>query len=790
MKFFVALLALAFANSLTGTPVPIKVNLSGRIIDANYDLPLEFATVSAYDSKEILVNGSITDSTGRFMISLSKGLYKLQFEFIGYRTIDTTITLKTDFDIGDISMSSSAILLEGATVTAERSRMTLKLDKQIFDVGADIVSQGGTANEVLDNVPMVNVSQDGAVSLRGNASVKVLIDGKPSALADNNALQGIPASNIAKVEIMTNPSARYEASGNAGIINIILKDKSVENWGGQVSASIGTPTDYRLNASFSRTVNKVTYFGNTGLRYSDYFSTGEAERISLLPNGIQILREDLEQERNDRAGNAFIGLDFRPDEKTTLTASYSLYHQTNDDLSSVNYTFSDDNENLEQDWLQSYDYLEPENYHQIEASWAQDFSKEGSKFFLLFQNDFWNNDEQELTIVSEQFPTMSEALRLRTRNIESSNDYLIQGDYKQKIGTHGKLEIGLRGEMRIISSDYIAEDKPEDAFVVYRDLENIVDYYERIAAVYVQYALEKDQWGVQLGLRSEYTNVRVEEAKDEIKDIVKSYNWIFPSATISYKFSEKINGSVGYSKRIQRPNFGQLNPFGGIENPNELRFGNPDLDPSFRDLVEFKLIYNGDKLTLSPYLTAHYIDGFYDTQVLQDSSGLVTYFPINLDQERILEAGLILTYEPFKGWQFTGEARAAEFKQRGFYEGVDFGNSFSTYSAEIGLRVKLPKDVRMQINYYYYGGQRYLQSFRDPFYGINAGISRKFLSDRLQVSLNVRNLFELSVYRGGATLPSFTNTYARRWQQQRIGLTAAWDIGADVRARRARGSIR
>ncbi len=790
MKVFFFLMALAIASSLPANALPAKADLTGRIIDADYNLPLEFATISAYDSEQVLVSGASTDSTGTFLLRLPKGDYTLRFEFIGYEQIDTSFVLSSDTDLGDIKLYNSAQLLDEAVVTAERSRMTLKLDKQIFDVGADIISQGGTANEVLDNVPTVNVSPEGIVSLRGNASVKVLINGKPSALADNNALQGIPASNIAKVEIMTSPSARYEAAGSGGIINIILKDASAKNWGGQVSASVGVPTDYRLNASFSRSEKKLTYFGNAGLRYSNYFSTGEAERISQLPSGKQILLEDLDQDRNDRARQAFAGLDFRPTEQTTLSASYSYYHQLNDDLSAVDYTYQDGSGNLQRDWLQSYDFLEPETYHQIEASWAQEFSTEGSKLFVLFQNDFWNNNEQELTIVSERFPTESEALRLRTDNRESSNDYLLQSDYEQKLGEHGKLEIGVRGEMRIISSDYLAEEKLGDEFVTFRGLENLVDYYERIAAAYVQYALEKDKWGLQLGLRSEYTNVRVEDQQAEIKDITKSYNWVFPSATISYKFSDKVNASLGYSKRIQRPGFWQLNPFGGIENPNELRFGNPDLDPSYRDHVELKVLFNGDKLTFNPYVNAHYIDGFYDTQVLQDSTGLVTYFPINLDQERILQAGMILTYEPFESWQITAEARAAEFKQRGFYEGVDFGNSFTTFSSEIGLRGKLPKDIRLQATFYYYGGQRYLQSYRDPFYGMNAGLSRKFLSDRLLVTLNVRNLFELSVYKGGATLPTFTNSYARRWQGQRVGLTMAWDIGADVRARRARGRIR
>lgn len=790
MKFFFILLSLIISIILSASSLPAKVDLSGRIVDADYNEPLEFATVSAFDSEDLLVTGAITDSTGKFLIRLPKGQYKLNLEFIGYTSIDTTIQLSADFDLGDIKMASSAVELEGATVTAERSRMTLKLDKQIFDVGADIVSQGGTANEVLDNVPMVSVSEDGVVSLRGNASVKILINGKPSALADNNALQGIAASNIAKVEIMTNPSARYEAAGNAGIINIILKDNNTQNWGGQVSASVGIPTDYKLNGSFSRTKNKWTFFGNGGLRYSNYFSTGTARRTSQLPSGTQILVEDLVQDRNDKAGNAFVGLDFRPNEKTTLSASYSYYHQTNDDLSSVDYIYSDDAENIQRDWLQSYDYLEPENYHQIEVSWAQDLSKKGSKFFILFQNDFWDNDEQELTIVNERFPTMSEAFQLRTRDIESSNDYLLQGDYEQKLGENGKLEMGLRGEMRIISSDYLAEEKLTENFMVYRDLENLVDYYERIAAAYVQYALEKDKWGIQLGLRSEYTNIKVEDTKVETKDIKKSFNWVFPSATVSYKFSENLNASLGYSKRIQRPRFRQLNPFGGIDNPNELYFGNPDLNPSFRDLIELKVLYKNDKLTISPSFSAHYIDGFYDTQVLQDSSGLVTYFPINLEQERILSAEVNLAYEPFKGWQFNVEARAREFTQKGFYEGVDFGNSFKNFSGELGLRGKLPLDIRIQATFFYYGTQGYLQYYRDPYYGINAGLSRKFLSDRLQVSLNVRNLFELGVYRGGATLPTFTNSYERLWQGQRFGLTAAWDIGADVRVRRARGSIR
>lgn len=208
------------ATSFAGSPSPIpparKPSLTGRILDAVSNLPLEYATVSAYASDSAFVTGASTDSTGAYVLVLPKGDYRLRYDFIGYIPLDTSLSLKRDTDLGDLLLSSDAVALEGATVTAQRSQLTLKLDKQIFDVGADIVSQGGTANEVLDNVPAIDVSPEGQVSLRGNSGVKVLINGKPSAMADNNALQNIPADNIAKVEIMTNPSARYEASAKTG----------------------------------------------------------------------------------------------------------------------------------------------------------------------------------------------------------------------------------------------------------------------------------------------------------------------------------------------------------------------------------------------------------------------------------------------------------------------------------------------------------------------------------------------------------------------------------------------
>ena len=594
MKFLFLLSALAFATLLRATPMPssnLAHRISGRVIDGELLLPLEYATVSALNADGVLVDGTSTDSLGQWQLVLPKGDYKLKFAFIGYTDLDTTLSLKQDITLGDIKLRIDAVALDAATVTATRSQLSLKLNKQIFDVGADLVSQGGSANEVLDNVPMVEVSPEGVVSLRGNASVTVLINGKPSAMADNNALQGIPAANILRVEVITTPSSRYEAAGSGGIVNIITKGAIEASRGGQVSASVGIPLDYRLNGSFTVTQpiksgsdKTITYFGNGGLRLSNYFSTGSSDRTSRLASGTQILREDLDQERQDRAWNGFGGVEFRPSGKTTLSASYSFYHQTNDDFSDVTYRFTDGTGETTQLLQQAYDYLEPENYHQIEVAYTQDL-REGQQFRLLFQNDFWNNDEQEaqrfatvlpLRPCSGQAPCAPNR-RLDTRSLEGSNDYLLQGDYEQKLWAHSKLELGFRAETRLISSDYFAEQTVGQSSEVFLGLKNVVDYTERIGAAYAQYGYEKDKWGLQLGLRNEYTYVRV-LSEDGAAPIEKRYNKLFPTATASYQFTEGLGSSLSYSRRLRRPGFWQLNPFGGLNNPNQIEFGNSDLE--------------------------------------------------------------------------------------------------------------------------------------------------------------------------------------------------------------------
>ena len=360
--------------------------------------------------------------------------------------------------------------------------------------------------------------------------------------------------------------------------------------------------------------------------------------------------------------------------------------------------------------------------------------------------------------------------------------------------------MGLRGEARVIESDYLAETIVDGRREVYLGLDNAVDYRERVGAAYAQWAREGERWGLQAGLRYEYTYIGVDQADGEAvgpgglavaPEIDKRYHRLFPSATVSRELGERWSANVSYSSRIRRPGFWMINPFGtGVENPNQLQLGNADIDPSFTDAVELKALFKTDQLTLNPFVSLTYVHGFFDQFVSQDSTGLVRQFPINLDRERQVAGGLTVSYAPTAKWQLSGEAYLGRFRQRGTFAGVDFGNAFTTSSLQLSVRGELWAGVQAQATYDYLGGQRYARFFRDPVSAIRAGLSRQFLGERLQVALNVRNLFELQRFRGGERGHTFVNRYERLWQGERWQLTATWDWGKDVRMRRARGSIR
>ncbi|MEO1256707.1 MAG: outer membrane beta-barrel protein, partial [Bacteroidota bacterium] len=337
-------------------------------------------------------------------------------------------------------------------------------------------------------------------------------------MANNNALESIPADNVEKIEIITNPSARYEAAGTAGIINIILKKETNRGYGGTLRLSTGVPNDHRASVNLNLRREKFSAFGTVGLRLSNYNGSGDLLRTSDLPNNFSRLERVIDMNREDRNIQAYGGFDYFINERNTFTTTYSVYHVVNDDQSRMDFELFDADDQPTEIWDQTLDYLEPGTYHQLDFSLAKTLPREGESLTFYFRNDLWNEEETEDTRMDATLPITEEILRYRTNTIESSRDHQLEVNYERPLGQNGNLEVGLRGETRVISSDYRAENRESGEWEIIPGFENEFDYFERIGAAYLQYRFNKEKWGLQFGLRNEYTHVRVESASEAVAD--------------------------------------------------------------------------------------------------------------------------------------------------------------------------------------------------------------------------------------------------------------------------------
>ncbi len=726
-------------NSL-GNTEPIKKDITGVVIDAISRTPLEFATVSIYNG-DILIDGIITDLDGKFTLTAEVGTYLLKVEYLSFKSYEQTINFNANLDLGIIPLKEDAESLNEVMVVAEKSTVELKLDKKVFNVGKDLLSQNGSLSQILDNVPSVAVDVDGTVSLRGNSNVTILINGKPSILTANDNLDQIASQNVEKIEVITNPSSKYEASGTAGIINVILKKNKTEGISGSVSLQTGIPADHRINASLNYKTEKVNLFSTIGYRYTDYNGKQSSFQRSTNDGITTILNMDADQDRNDKSPSLYIGADYNINEYNTITASYFKDQFENRDQTRFNYEYSNEMNELDSIIVRTEDYYEPQDYNQLEFIYEKSFKKEGQKLSVDFQYDFWDDDEMENFSTYKTFPEVTDTKLTRTRDIESSKDYLVQLNYENPINEKSKFETGLRGETRVITSDYKAEEFINEEWIVFNGIENVVDYREKIGGVYAQYSNTFNKFNVQVGVRAEFTNIEIKDAEGEFSDS-KNYNQLFPTAHLSYSFSNDTNMQLSYSKRIRRPGFWQLNPFGGLSDFSSIRVGNPDLDPALTNSFELGFLTKLGKIRINPSLYYQHTSDAFHFSVAKNDEGILVTKPINLDYENRIGFELSTTYKPSKWLNFTGEFNYYAFKEEGVYEDQVFNFDDSNWFMRLNSRAKLPKDISFQASFNYQGQNKSAQTTREANYYMDLALSKNLFKNNATITINAQNIFD------------------------------------------------
>lgn len=771
-----------------------QTRLTGNVLDGDSRLPLEYAAVSVLQASDsALITGGITDPEGRYDLTLAPGRILLRIDFIGYQSAwSSVIDLdgRDEIRMDDLFVFPEVALLREVEVSAERSQMQLSLDKKIYNVGKDIANSGSTAADILDNVPSVTVDVDGNVSLRGSSGVRILVDGRPSGLVgvgDSDGLRSLPSNLIDRIEVVTNPSARYEAEGLAGIINIVLKKERENGWNGSVESTIGYPDELGLAANLNYRHSAINLFGNYGVRYRLSPGGGKQYQEFYRNDTTFINQQTRDQERTSLSHSMRFGLDWFVDPNSTLTTSFNYRYSVDDNLTSLRY----------RDYINTLDLpelvtLRTDQEDELEPTleyalnWKRTFGSDEHVWTADVR--YQDNTEHEQSDFLERYfladgsPNGQDHFRQRSDNLEAERNLILQTDYIYPYSSTGTFEAGLRAGLRDIDNDFMVEDFILDSWVPREGFSNQFRYDEDIYAAYTIWGEQWDKISFQGGLRYEYTDIRTELVETGETN-PRSYGQFFPSAHLSYQFPDQHSLQLSYSRRINRPWFRELSPFLSFSDIRNIWTGNPDLDPELTNAYELGYLKTFAKGSFSPVIFYRQTDQVIERIQTVDEQGISYIRPENLLNQEDLGLEITFAYEPVKIWRLNGNVNFFRSITDGQNLGASFRADTYTWFGRLSSRLTLWKKLDLQLNYNYRAPRLTTQGKSLAIQHLDIGASMDILNDQATLTLSGRDVFNTRrrVYENQGE--DFFTSGNFQWRRGSVNLTFSYRINQQNRPR-------
>ncbi len=709
--------------------------VSGRVLDKGYQQPLAYATViikSKATGKTL--TGGITTDDGRFKIKeVPEGTLILEVQFIGYETVtmDITVSRKNrNIDLGVIYVTQEAQELEGVEVSAERSTIEQKIDRKVINVGKDLTTTGASASDIMVNIPSVDIDQDGNLSLRGNTNVRVLVDGKPTNIETSQLLQQIPSTSIQKIELITNPSAKYNPEGMSGIVNIVLKKNTNVGFNGNFNIGLNVGREARFNSSLGMNYRreKINVYGN----YSN--------NIGKNPIGGTIYRptensDQLWDNLNNQKTHLYkIGLDYYIDDKNTI----SVYTNQNfleadvTGLTAIEY-LNGDIPDLSQNLISD----KSNNAATYNFDFKHDFNKEGHNIELeIDYNDFESSELSDFGFTGGggSFSSYTDHLDDDRKNT------LINLDYVNPLSQKSKLELGAEVWLRTLDNIY----KTTNANLRDSDF----SYDRSIYSIYATFGQNFKKWSYQLGARLEnyevdalfnQTGVDAGPFTDEIFSV-------YPSAFVKYipnPETQKNAYQISFSRRVDRPGVGQVNPIRVWATPRITSIGNPNLDPQFTNSIEMNYTRRLDKGSVTAGVFFRSIEdeinriGFHDPE---DPTKIILSYD-NYNNNTAYGFEVSGNYKPTSWWSFNASFDLYSQTQKGVVEEEYLEVDNVLYNFRINNSIKATKNITLQVFGMYRGPNENLQFKVEEFYFINAGGRYSFSQGRGTASITFNDIF-------------------------------------------------
>ena len=795
---FLSFLSFGYALPVITDPTGEKdITIKGKIIDKETNLPLEYATISFFSKRENkVVDGCITDANGEFNININKGFYNIVIEYISYKKI-TLLNKKLDGDVnlGVIFLEIDFEALGEVEIIAERTTVELKLDKKIYNVGKDLTVRGGTVSDVLDNIPSVSVDVEGNVAVRGNDNVRILINGKPSGLVGLNstdALRQLPADAIERVEVITSPSARYDAEGTGGILNIILRRSKLQGLNGAITVNSGYPKTAGVSGNINYRTGDFNFFNTTGYDYREYpgKSTTETEYFNDSdPSTFINEYRDFDRVRKGLSTNT--GMEWYINETTSLTTSvvYRKSDNSSDSTNKINELDSAGN------LINQSFRFDPETEDDKTIQYAINLDKQfngNSEHKLTFDFQFENSNEDEFSIISQDG---DDAERVQT--LEAQKNILLQTDYVVPIGEESQFELGYRGNFNELDTDYSLEFNNNGTYILDTGVSNNLIYREYINAVYTQFGSKiKGKFSYLLGLRMEDSRITINQLTSNDFER-KTYLGLFPTVNLGYEFSDKQSLMFGYNRRISRPRSRFINPFPSRSSATNLFQGNPDINPSYSNKVDLGYLNRFGKVILNSsiyYELATDVFTFIseDTGTTAIVGGtevpVIRRTPINLATNDRYGFEFTLTYRPTQKWNLNANFNLFQSNTKGDYNGINYDADNLSWFARLNNKYTLPGKIDWQTRIFYMGPSEDAQNIRKGMFSTDLAFSKDFFDESASLAFNISDLFNSRKRQMESTTSTFYSDSEFQYRQRSFNLSFTYRFNQKKKQNRERGN--
>ena len=738
-----------------------KIKISGSVIEQSSGNALQRANVSLLKSKDsAVVSGDITDKQGKFTIAnVPEGEYIVKANYIGFNPYFTQVQVKSgakDINLGKITLSEGAAMLDEVMVTAERSVMELGNGKKVFNVEKNLSVSGGTAIDVMKNIPSVNVDEEGTVSLRGSTNLNIMINGKPSSLTTGtNALEQISAGSIEKIEVITNPSAKYEAEGMTGIINIVLKKEDRSGLNGLVSLNAGTKSKYNGSLSLNYSTGDWNFYGSYDYGNRKGGMEGHSERQTTINGVTSIFLQQTERHPKFLSNNYRFGFDYTMTDADNITAVANIRDGSRDfNMATTNSLYSSSNvleqyykrpgneksDDMAMDYTFNYKHSFADKGHELTADFV--YSKGDDDEDITTNRYFYDTDKNLLAL----FP-----ISMKSYNISKNEDYAFQTDYVLPISDKSKIETGVKYTVDQEHGDYDQHnlDSATNTWILDQSMVDKYTFDRQVVAIYAIYSGGFGEFSYSLGLRGENTVTKFTQ-----RVMNKAYNNdyfdLFPSLSMSYKLTSSDEVQLNYSRRINRPNTWYLNPFVDNGDPNSLRYGNPNLDPEYINSYEINYVKTFSKLSVTPTVFYRQTDNIISRFSEAISADVIGQTFKNMDKGYSYGLELNMSTDFLQWMRLNGDFSYYRSVIEGSSESLDLQNDDYSWNTRLNASIIPMRDLSFQFIGSYNGPTVMAQGKRDASWSLDFATRYDMFDRKLTLTFRVSDLFDSMKHSGSS----------------------------------------